>query len=59
MGAQSDYIAAQFVPSDSYKAQQRAMVQRLIASGVNSDELKGMFSVPFELLTEEKPEDQR
>jgi hypothetical protein len=44
MGAQSDYIAEQFVPSEEYKAQQIAMVQRLTAAGANPEQLEKMFS---------------
>jgi hypothetical protein len=58
MGAQSDFIAEQFVPSEDYKAQQVAMVQRLIAAGVNSAQLERMFFVPVDLLSGEKPKDQ-
>jgi hypothetical protein len=58
MGAQSDFIAEQFVPSEDYKAQQVAMVQRLIAVGVNSAQLERMFFVPVDLLSGEKPKDQ-
>jgi hypothetical protein len=31
MGAQSDFIVEQFVPSDQYKLQQMEMVQKLSA----------------------------
>lgn len=55
MGAQSDFIAEQFVPSEDYKTQQIEMVQRLIAAGVNSEQVASMFLVPFELLSGEKP----
>jgi hypothetical protein len=58
MGAQSDFIAEPFVPSEDYKAQQVAMVQRLIAAGVNSEQLERMFFVPVDLLSGEKPKDQ-
>jgi hypothetical protein len=57
MGAQSDFIAQQFLPSEQYKAQQSAMVQTLIAAGVNPVQLAGMFLVPFDLHTEE-PKDK-
>jgi hypothetical protein len=55
MGAQSDFIAEQFVPSEDYKTQQIKMVQKLIATGVNSEQVASMFLVPFELLSGEKP----
>jgi hypothetical protein len=57
MGAQSDFIAEQFVPSERYKAQQMAMVQRLIATGLNPEQLAGMFFIPVDLLSGEKPKD--
>ena len=53
MGAQSDFIAEQFVPSEHYKAQQMAMVQKLIATGVNPEQLTSMFFVPSDLLSGE------
>jgi hypothetical protein len=31
------------------------MVQKLIATGVNSEQVASMFLVPFELLSGEKP----
>ena len=55
MGAQSDFIAEQFVPSERYKAQQMARVQTLIATGVNTEAIAGMFFVPFNLLAGETP----
>jgi hypothetical protein len=57
MGAQSDYIAEQFVPSEEYKAQQIAMVQRLTAAGANPEQLEKMFFVPVDVLL--KPGDEK
>jgi hypothetical protein len=57
MGAQSDFIAEQFVPSEQYKAQQAAMVQKLITAGLNPEQLAGMFHVPVDLPSGEKPEE--
>jgi hypothetical protein len=57
MGAQSDYIAEQFVPSEGYKAQQIAMVQRLTAAGANPEQLEKMFFFPVEVLL--KPGDEK
>lgn len=51
MGAQSDFIAEQFVPSEEYKAQQMAMVQKLLASGVNPEQVARMFSIPFDVFS--------
>jgi hypothetical protein len=53
MGAQSDFIAEQFVPGEAYKATQMAMVQRLIAAGANPAQVAEMFAVPFDLLSED------
>jgi hypothetical protein len=58
MGAQSDFISEQFVPSEAYKAQQMAMVQKLLAAGVNPEQVTNMFFVPFGLLSGEKPKDK-
>ena len=57
MGAQSDFIAEQFVPSEQYKTQQMAMVRKLIATGLNPEQLAKMFLVPSELLSGEEKED--
>jgi hypothetical protein len=57
MGAQSDFIAEQFVPSEQYKTQQMAMVQKLMAVGLNPEELAKMFFVPVDLPAGEKPKD--
>jgi hypothetical protein len=54
MGAQSDFIAEQFVPNKQYKAQQMAMVQKLLASGVDPEQVAKMFSIPFALLSNEQ-----
>jgi hypothetical protein len=58
MGAQSDFIAEQFVPSEQYKAQQMAMVQKLIAAGLNPEQLEKMFFIPVDRLSGEKPKDE-
>jgi hypothetical protein len=58
MGAQSDFIAERFVPSEQYKAQQREMLQRLIAAGVNPEQMAGMFLVPPELIAKKPTEDE-
>lgn len=58
MGAQSDFIGEKFVPNDRYKAQQSAMVQRLIAAGVSAEQLEKMFFVPCDLLSGMEPEDR-
>jgi hypothetical protein len=58
MGAQSDFIAEQFVPSEQYKAQQMAMVQKLTAAGLNPEQLEKMFFIPVDALSGEKPKDR-
>jgi hypothetical protein len=59
MGAQSDFIAEQFVPSEQYKAQQMAMAQKLLAAGVNPDQFETLFLVPVHQLSGEKPESDK
>jgi hypothetical protein len=54
MGAQSDFIAEQFVPDESYKSHQRAMIDALRATGVDSEALAKMFHIPAELLTDKE-----
>jgi hypothetical protein len=53
MGAQSDFIAEQFVPSDTYKAEQIARVRSLLAAGVSPEDISKMFSIPFEVISTE------
>jgi hypothetical protein len=50
MGAQSDFVGEKFVPNEQYKAQQMAMVEKLIAAGINAEQLEGLFCVPAEVL---------
>jgi hypothetical protein len=57
MGAQSDFIAEKFVPSEEYKAQQLEMVRKLLASGVSPEQIAKMFAVPIDLLSADKPND--
>ncbi|HEX4021373.1 MAG TPA: hypothetical protein VHX63_09530 [Acidobacteriaceae bacterium] len=57
MGAQSDFIAEPFVPSNQYKAQQIAMAQKLLAAGLNPEQVASMFLIPLDLLSGEKPKD--
>ena len=58
MGAQSDFIAERFVPSEHYKAQQMAMVETLIAAGVNPEQVATMFFIPSGLLSAEKQKEE-
>jgi len=57
MGAKDDLIAEQFVPTEDYKARQMEMVQRLMAAGLNPEEIASMFLVPYDLLSGEKPKE--
>jgi hypothetical protein len=59
MGAQSDFIAEQFVPSENYKSHQMAMIQALLAAGVNQEQLATMFFIPADLLSDEKDEKRK
>jgi hypothetical protein len=54
MGAQSDFIVEQFVPSEQYKLQQMEMVQKLSAAGLNAEQIEKMFFISAELLSGEK-----
>jgi hypothetical protein len=42
MGAQSDFISEQFVPSERHKAQQRAMAETLSAAGLDLGEFDSL-----------------
>ena len=53
MGAQSDFIAEQFVPSEPYKAELRARVQALLAAGLSSEQVAKMLSISYEVLLDE------
>jgi hypothetical protein len=55
MGAQSDFIAERFVPSEQYKAQQLGMARNLIAAGLDPEKVTSMFLIPLDLLQDEKP----
>jgi hypothetical protein len=56
--AESDSIAEQFVPSERYKAQQRAMAQTLLAAGLNPEQIASMLSVPEDFSSTETPKDE-
>jgi hypothetical protein len=59
MGAQSDFIAEQFVPSEQYTAQQMAMAQKLGVMGVGPEQLEEMFFTSTNVLAGEKPKDEK
>jgi hypothetical protein len=48
MGAESDAISEQFVPSAYYKAQQQAIAQTLTAAGLNPEQIAVMLFVPLD-----------
>jgi hypothetical protein len=54
MGAQSDFIAETFVPSEKYKAEQIARARSMIAAGVDPEQVARMFLVPLDLLTRQQ-----
>ena len=47
-GAESNFVAEQFVPSEEYKAQQAGMTRTLVAAGLNSEQIQGMFLLPVD-----------
>ena len=55
MGAQSDLISEQFVPSEQYVAQQKAITQALVDLGLEPQELTTRFVVPVVRLGDSKP----
>jgi hypothetical protein len=55
--AESDTIAEQFVPSERYKAQQKAMAETLLAAGLSPEQVASMLFVPNDVSSEEKTED--
>jgi hypothetical protein len=40
MGAPEDFVTEPFVPSEQFKATQREMMERLIASGLDPEEVE-------------------
>jgi len=59
MGVKSDFIAEQFVPSEHYKAQQMAIAQKLIAAGLNPEQVASGFIVPVDPRSGEQPKDEK
>jgi hypothetical protein len=58
MGAQSDFVSEQFVPSEEHREQQLARARVLIAQGIAPEQVAAMLSIPLSMLTElsgEKP----
>jgi hypothetical protein len=57
MGAESDFISEQFVPSVQYKAQQLAAARDLIAGGLDPELVAKMFvqlDLPSDLLSKDR-----
>jgi hypothetical protein len=57
MGAESDFISEQFVPSEQYKAQQLATARELIAGGLDPELVAKMFvqlDLPSDLLSKDR-----
>jgi hypothetical protein len=56
MGAQSDFISEQFVPSDRHKEEQLVRAQTLIALGIAPEQVAAMLSMPLNSLSDQKPD---
>jgi hypothetical protein len=54
MGAESDFISEQFVPSERYKAQRKAMIETLMAAGMSPEQVAAMFSGDVDQPSHEK-----
>lgn len=52
MGAPSDLISEQFVPSETYKAQQKTMAQNLLAAGWTVKQVARLFPLAVDLPSE-------
>jgi len=52
MGAESDPIFEQFVPSEEYRAEQLARARALMAAGMSAERVAQMLSIPLSLLSE-------
>jgi hypothetical protein len=50
MGAQSDFLSEQFVPSEQHRNQLLQRARALITSGVAIEEVARMLSLPIEAL---------
>lgn len=56
-GAESNFVAEQFVPSEKYKAQQAEMAETLVSAGLNPEQMKTMFLLPLDAPSGEKKKD--
>jgi len=59
MGAQSDFISEEFVPSEDYREQQLVRAQTLIALGIAPEQVASMLSIPLSLLAGKKHDSSR
>jgi len=50
VGAQSDFIAEQFVPSEQYKTEQKVRAQHLLAAGMSPEQVAKLCSIPLDML---------
>lgn len=57
-GAESNFVAEQFVPSEAYRAQQAGMARTLMAAGLNSEQIESMFLLPVDPPGEETDKDR-
>ena len=55
MGAQSAFIAEQFVPSEQQREELVTRAHVLVAAGISREEVALMLSLPLELISSEKP----
>lgn len=58
MGADSDFISEQFVPSARYKMQREAMIETLIAAGMSPEQAAAMFCGAADLPPSEEDQEQ-
>lgn len=57
MGAESDFLSEQFVPSERYKMQQKAMIETLTAAGMNPEQVAAIFCGRADLPSSQNNED--
>ncbi|MGC1873017.1 MAG: hypothetical protein WA700_18825 [Acidobacteriaceae bacterium] len=56
-GAESNFVAEKFVPSEKYKAQQAGMAEALMSAGLDREQMKAMFLLPLDAPSGEKKKD--
>jgi hypothetical protein len=50
MGAQSDFVSEQFVPSEEHREQQLARARILVGQGIAPEQVAAMLSIPLSML---------